>query len=101
MIQGCQNLRFALEASHAVSILRKVFWQNFKRNLAAELRICGSVHFAHAALAELGGDLIVCDGLADHFLSPASQFTSRVKGGADIKPLATLSNKKRFPSAVT
>jgi hypothetical protein len=42
---------------NAVGVLREVFRQNFQRNLAAELRVCGAVHFAHAALAELGGEL--------------------------------------------
>src|SRR5215469_1014949 len=41
------------------------------------------------------------DGLVYHFLSPASQFTSTVKGGIVITPLATVSSRKRFPSAVT
>src|SRR5215471_6069877 len=101
MVKRSQYPRFALEAGVAIRIGGERGWQYLQRDFATELGVHGPIHFAHPAFAEFGGDLIVCDGLADHFLSPASQFTATVKGCVDIKPLATLSNKKRFPSAVT
>src|SRR5262249_45334720 len=41
------------------------------------------------------------DGFADHFLSPASQFTTTFNSGADAEPLPMVSSRKRFPSLVT
>jgi hypothetical protein len=40
--------------------------------LAMKLRVGGSVYFAHTALAELSGDLVVRDGFADHFFKRPS-----------------------------
>ncbi len=38
----------------------------FKRNFAFELQVFGSIDHAHTALAELGKDVVVRDGSADH-----------------------------------
>jgi hypothetical protein len=40
--------------------------QEFQRDGPVQLRVLGLVHHTHATLAELPGDLVVRDNLADH-----------------------------------
>src|SRR5215813_1212509 len=100
MIQRCENFGFTLEANHASGIAGKHFGQYLERNLSFQFRIVSAIHFAHATLAELSGNAVMRDRLADHFFSPASQFSTTFRSGAGVPPTTVLS-KKRFPSAVT
>ncbi len=59
MVERGEDLRFALEASHAFRVFGKRFRQDFQRHLSAELGIGGAVHRAHSALAQFAGDAIV------------------------------------------
>jgi hypothetical protein len=58
-----QRLGFAGEACEPVGIGGEGLGQDLERDLAVELGVCGAPDFAHAALAELGGDAVVRDGL--------------------------------------
>jgi hypothetical protein len=53
MIQGRQNAGFALEPRHAVAIVTEGFGQKLDRNAAAQLRIHGPIHFAHATGSQM------------------------------------------------
>src|SRR6516164_4213281 len=57
-----QRLGFAGEACEPVGIGGEGLGQDLERDLAVELGVCGAPDFAHAALAELGGDAVVRDG---------------------------------------
>jgi hypothetical protein len=41
------------------------------------------------------------NSLNDHFVAPASQFTTTVKGGVGADPRASASSRNRFPSVLT
>lgn len=66
MVQCGQHLGLSLEAGQASSILGKGLRQDLDRRLTIELGIGGPLDLAHAPLAELSGDLIVCDVLVDN-----------------------------------
>ena len=50
------SARFALEASQPVGVVGKGVWQHLDRHVPVKARVGGSIHFAHAACADLGGD---------------------------------------------
>ena len=58
MVERGQHLRFAAEPRQPVGIVREGFGKDLQRDIPTELRIPGSIHFAHAALANQGSDLI-------------------------------------------
>src|SRR5215471_6402224 len=101
VIQRCKDFGFPLETIHSSGIAGKHFGQYLERNLAFQFRIVGAIDFAHTTFAEFRGDTVVPDGLAYHFLSPASQFSTTFKSAADGELPAMVLSKKRFPSAVT
>ena len=43
-------------------IVRERLWQDLERHVAVELGISGSIHLAHPAFADLGGDAIRAEG---------------------------------------
>ena len=59
MIEGGEGLGFALESREAFGVVPERGRQDFQRDVAAELRVGGAIHLAHAACAELLQDLIV------------------------------------------
>ena len=61
MVQRGQHLRLALESLHAPHVLGKGGRQDLDGHLPMEFGIGGTINGAHAALAELGGDLVVAD----------------------------------------
>ena len=65
MIQGGQNLGFALEAREALGIGGDGLGQHLDRHLAAELRVLGPIDLPHTAFAQLGGDPEMRQRLAD------------------------------------
>ena len=54
--------------------------QHLDRDLAIELRVARAVHLAHAALAELGEDLMRTQHLANHRQGP-SKATAPLRSG--------------------
>ena len=58
MIQGREDLRFALEAGQPIGIAGEDVGQNFERDFAPEARVTGAKHLSHSAGAERGDDLI-------------------------------------------
>jgi hypothetical protein len=56
---------------------------------------------AHPAFAELGGDAVMGDGFADHFFTPASQFTVTLSGVGSEEDSGSAAIRKRWPSALT
>ena len=55
----------ALETRKPVRIISEGVRQDFQGNVAAKLRIGGLIHLAHAALADLGRDLVVTESRTD------------------------------------
>ena len=66
MVQRREHPRFALEAGEPIGIARERGWQNLDRDVAPELRVVRTVHFAHAARAEQRVQAIPTDRLACH-----------------------------------
>jgi hypothetical protein len=58
VVQGADGFHFALEADNRGGMLYPARSQNLHRHDAFELVVHGSVHGAHAALPQLGRDLI-------------------------------------------
>src|ERR1019366_6471345 len=66
MIQCRGGFGFALKAAECLRVFGYLVGQEFERNKATELHICGLIDHAHAAAADLAEDAVVRDGLADH-----------------------------------
>jgi hypothetical protein len=66
MIERGKQFGFALEARNAVRIPRELLRQDFDCNIAVEFPIPGLVNLAHASFAELTGNLVMAQRLADH-----------------------------------
>ena len=67
MIEGGEQLGFALEARHAIRIGREGGRQHLQRDVAVQFRVPRAAHFAHSAGAELRRDLVgadPCSGLS-------------------------------------
>ncbi len=67
MIQCGSGLCFMNESSPFLVVSQGMWGEKFKRDFAPELGVFGLVDDAHAAFTELLEDLVVGDGLADHF----------------------------------
>jgi hypothetical protein len=81
-----QHLSLALEARHALRILREPLRQHLDRHVAIQIGVSSAVDCAHAAFAELGGDLVVGDLLRHHRRpTRASQFTITVSSGISLR----------------
>ena len=68
VIEGGGSAGLALEALERGRVLGHFRGQELERDVPAELRVLGLIDDAHAPAAELGGDPVVGDGLADHGL---------------------------------
>ena len=66
VIQRGGRFRFSPEPRLYVLVTKQVSCQEFQSDRTLEVRVLGLVNDTHAALAELRGDLVVRDGLADH-----------------------------------
>jgi hypothetical protein len=64
VIQGGQDLRFPLEAGEPVGVPGDGLGQDLDGHVALQLRVRGPVDLAHAAGADLRGDLIGTDTAA-------------------------------------
>jgi hypothetical protein len=58
MIQRCKEFRLAREPCESTRIGDERFGQQLERHLAAEPRVAGSIHFAHAARTQRRQDLV-------------------------------------------
>ena len=58
MIQRGQRLRFTLEPSEALIVLRERFGQNLDRNLSPQVHIARAILVAHAAFADERGNFV-------------------------------------------
>jgi len=58
--------RFTLESREPLGIVCKLVGQDLDRYLPGEVRVLGTIDFAHAALAELFGDPLMGECLAYH-----------------------------------
>jgi hypothetical protein len=63
MVERRQHVRLAGEAREAIGVLREGLRQDFDRDFAIELGVGCTPDFAHAALAEFGGDAVMGDAL--------------------------------------
>ena len=82
MVEGCEDFRFTLEASHAVAVPGKRFRQNLQRHVTAEPRVACAVDFAHPACTDRRQKFKwpeFCSNRLHHcFLSAAGQFVTSV-----------------------
>ncbi len=62
-VHESQRFGFTLETRKALRIAAETGRQNFDRDLAAKLGVGGTIHFAHAAFAELGSDPVMGERL--------------------------------------
>ena len=60
-----QDLRFALESSKPFGVFGIRRGKDLDGHLPVELGVGGAIHLAHAAFAELGGDLVGAEASAD------------------------------------
>jgi hypothetical protein len=66
VVEGGQDLGFTPKTRHAAGVTGERLGNNLDGDVAAQLGICGAVHLAHPAFAELGGDAVVGNGLGAH-----------------------------------
>ena len=64
MVQRREDSGFTLKPGQAFRIIGEEVRQDFEGYIPAELRIPGSIHLPHAALADLGGDFIRAEASA-------------------------------------
>ena len=58
VVEAGHGARLVLEARQAFGVRRHVGRQHLERDVATEAAVAGAVHFAHAARAERGDDLV-------------------------------------------
>ena len=85
MAERGQHLRLAVEARHAVLVVREVLGQQLQRDVAVQARVGRAEHLSHAASPELAGDAIVREGLTNH-VRPILQAGSCGRNKAALAP---------------
>ena len=75
MVQRRQHLGLALEARHALAVVRERLGQNLDRHVAFQLGIVGAVHLAHAAGADGREDLVGAQFVTQGELHTGIQFS--------------------------
>ena len=65
MVERGQQLGLALESGEALLVSEEDLGQHLDRHVAPEPRVGGAIHLSHPAFAELGGDLVMEQVLAD------------------------------------
>ena len=70
VVELCQQLRFAFESGETLFVLGEGCGQDLDRHFALQARVGGAVDLPHAAFADLGGDLVGADSLADQGANP-------------------------------
>ena len=71
MIEGCGRPRFTVEPRQPVLVRGHIRRQHLECNLSAEPSVEGSIHLAHAALAEVADDFIDAEATAGGKTTPA------------------------------
>ena len=60
----------AFKAGEAIRIICERLWQHLQRHVSVELGVPRSIHLAHPAFADLGGDAVAPDALESHLIRP-------------------------------
>ncbi len=58
VIQGREDFRFTLKPREPIDIFRHCLRQDFDGDVPLQIRVCGPIHFAHPAGADLASDFI-------------------------------------------
>ena len=58
VVEGREELSFALKLRDALRVVAKRLRQDFDRDLTTQLGVAGPIDFAHAAGADRGGNLV-------------------------------------------
>ena len=66
MVEGREDLRFALEPREPVRVGCKRLRQNLQRDVTIELGVSRAVDLAHTTGADLGQDLVLTEHFASH-----------------------------------
>ena len=66
VVQGGEQLGFALETSHALGVTGHHLGQHLDRHLPTELAVFGAIDLTHPPLAQLAGDLEMRQFRSDH-----------------------------------
>ena len=61
MVQRREDLRFALEPGQSLGIAGERGRENLDGDVAAQLRVAGAIHLAHAARAKLRDDVVCAE----------------------------------------
>jgi hypothetical protein len=72
MVEGGQGAGLAPEGVETLGVRGHLGGKDFGGDLAAELRVGGPVHLAHAVFADGGDDAVVGDHLSNHRVTPGS-----------------------------
>src|SRR5207249_1947331 len=83
MIELCQDLRFALEARHALGILSEGRREHLDRHVAIQARVPRAIDLAHAARAERREDLVGSDSEARTKRHDVPDYTGKTKDIAE------------------
>jgi len=75
MIQGGQRFGFALEAGETLRITTDADGQNLARHVPAQLGIRRAIDLSHPTFSELGGDPVMSERRADHWVSRSDSFS--------------------------
>ena len=94
VVQPGQRLRFTPEPPPCRVVAERAGRQHFEGDVAIEVLVAGAVDLAHPTGAELGGDSVVSEGLANHGESPhlherVRSCRSFLRQGADPSPGGT------------
>ena len=65
MVQRGENFDITFKPCESIRIIREGLRQDLQRHVPVELGISGSIDFAHAALADEGGDIVVAESGTD------------------------------------
>ncbi len=66
VIQRREQTRFALEAPQSFGIVGEGVGENLDGDVAAQARVAGAIHLAHAACADLLDDFVASEFAGDH-----------------------------------
>jgi hypothetical protein len=64
MIQRCEKLRFTTEPRDTIGIAGKYLRQDLDRDVAAQRRVAGPIHFAHPAGPDGADDFVRTEAYA-------------------------------------
>lgn len=86
MIQGREGLRFACEPGKPFGVTRKGVRQDFDSDVAIQPGVSRAKHFAHAADAKLGDDLVLSESSAGAKGQIAVYYIGGTADGPDYSP---------------